>query len=1480
MEHDNDLINSNTSYDNYGVLKSNNDWEQYSPTGSDVGDDFRKWEYSKQTLSSVIYGTWQTWFTITHYMRDTSIVNRSIIIGNFTAWADRADGLYWAVRLRIYLNYTDIEVKIYEGIIIEYAATGPGSLNITEDNAINTSKELHNIYFIFDYCQSTLNPLPILTAQMILTNDTIFGWSPVVTDVSIDKEIIETYEEFTITAISINATSFITRFDYLETSRYTEVDMEENWYFENSFKLTYSFEYLGVFSYACIGYNGFNTTVSEINYISVQEIAFPERAYLNIRSYEYRDVPETLFYVYLGLDEQEKLFDFSNSNLRGSWTGIGSVNASYTTNALQFTTASGGVKSDFDHITPGILYALDNATLIVQMKAIDYGRLVIIVDPTGYDADYLLIINESYFNYIITVQIPFYMFQNFDSYNGFMGEIGFWASQGTFSLYNIKLANFHDSTFLINYSEQNITTENISIIPTEFITNIYNFSGTSAQSGIPQWENSTHYVNDTFIDSNSTILTTHNFTQTISSETFEAFDYGYIPSECVTNYALIEQNKVTHTDYENVNINYSPTGSIENIENNNNLYYRIQYYNDSNFETGLKLNFTVSSIHDDLYLDYRIWDNLAINPMPGYLEYRTGKIKIYNYSSATFETIVDFISFPEKVDNWTYINNTNGNYGDETHKVQIFIVQPMYNDTGYPGYFATDTRNYFIVLSVDPVFLFNFTHNSYDFIVTDIENSLYETSFNLLDFFNITHIQFMYNISAEISTNFTASIEYYGLQNETQYFYYDLEQSSLHLYKNLTTSKNSGHYKGYYNWSKQDIGDEPEFWTTTGTTGDCDVRIVNELAEHNKIVELYDGTDAGKCAKIQNNTIPDITTGTIQFWIRLTDTTKISTWLIRDVSQSAAIYGLIGYGYIGFVSNSQPGGYLITEFTPDTWHYISVDFDVSSGWNISIDNVKYGEYDYFGVPLAIDSMQIYTATASTSYSLYLDSIDFSWTSGYIENQSQETYFPEGVVTISWQTSIDNTTWSSEYYDSIINDYHERYLKIVIEFNITNTIEENLHCNYTFNYERQNITAYYLLFNSSSDFTTIPGMIYYNHSFTLIFNTDYNFINSSLFTYNYTAGTWTINLSKIENLTCYPTFDLNTTQYINISMLIYSYYPFTIQFLQFYTNLTYYNSIKYGSIEYNISLIEYEELSLWYRFNESRANLLIYVENDTGWYLFDIYEKSVLNQSVYGSIESRYNQIWENITLFHESNFTSIRLNFTLYNPTNWTEIKSIDIKRFEIINLVEYRLESIANRQDYHFITFDYNQETLLIVDFAGRDIYREKVNYSEYIDIYLNIAEITLINNSNKTIFFIFQLSITSEIWYGVGPYSQRNIMMLEGDYLIKISDNETILNMRAVSITSTNKSSIYYEENVTISDDNPWYYTGNRLLDLLLDFFVYIFGDGFWPWGFIFILIIIIAVVYEIIRYYSKKQKKKIEKERKKVARLEKEIKTIRGY
>ncbi|MDH7507682.1 MAG: hypothetical protein QHH15_07880, partial [Candidatus Thermoplasmatota archaeon] len=386
----------------------------------------------------------------------------------------------------------------------------------------------------------------------------------------------------------------------------------------------------------------------------------------------------------------------------------------------------------------------------------------------------------------------------------------------------------------------------------------------------------------------------------------------------------------------------------------------------------------------------------------------------------------------------------------------------------------------------------------------------------------------------------------------------------------------------------------------------------------------------------------------------------------------------------------------------------------------------------------------------------------------------------------------------------------------------------------------NITGEFIELNETFNIIfECPPTIFVNYSANITYISDYS-INISVFNYN---------LLKFDEIEIGIVSD---NKYYNFTCMIFNVYFFYENLSSFdltiIINFTLNSFLfhKYAEYNVNISYITWinethyyyesiKELSFWYKFENENGFLEIYLNNTLNQTL----TKPELKYSQYGSVSTRFTQFWLNIT---KNNYQNITIRFYIHNLTifDYFLVEILEIKRFEIIIDQPYRLESAANRQRYDVLEFQSEFQTLLIKDIFGRDIHRQEYAYSKFIDVTINLIELILRNDANRTIWFTFEITPYISINFGVPAGSWRSIVFLLGDYYVTIEDTLRILDVRLISITSVNKTTLVYAEVYEFpKPPTEWWRTGNKFIDLFIEAFVFMFSaEGFLPWGLLFSL------------------------------------------
>ncbi|MBY8992854.1 MAG: hypothetical protein KGD58_19075, partial [Candidatus Lokiarchaeota archaeon] len=153
---------------------------------------------------------------------------------------------------------------------------------------------------------------------------------------------------------------------------------------------------------------------------------------------------------------------------------------------------------------------------------------------------------------------------------------------------------------------------------------------------------------------------------------------------------------------------------------------------------------------------------------------------------------------------------------------------------------------------------------------------------------------------------------------------------------------------------------------------------------YNNFLNITDNSNT-KEAKIVDSFIP-IENGIIEFTIKSTETLYRTMFQISDDLNVNEINFRIESNVFKYYDISY---HTICSAIDNELYFIKIEFDCNSHWNITINDIFYGNYDYYGNPFEMEYIQILTHTINSGYSTVFDNIHYSWSNGYYENQIQD-----------------------------------------------------------------------------------------------------------------------------------------------------------------------------------------------------------------------------------------------------------------------------------------------------------------------------------------------------------------------------------------------------------------------------------------------------------------------------------------------------------
>ncbi|MFX1276125.1 MAG: hypothetical protein ACFFBP_06225 [Promethearchaeota archaeon] len=220
----------------------------------------------------------------------------------------------------------------------------------------------------------------------------------------------------------------------------------------------------------------------------------------------------------------------------------------------------------------------------------------------------------------------------------------------------------------------------------------------------------------------------------------------------------------------------------------------------------------------------------------------------------------------------------------------------------------------------------------------------------------------------------------------------------------------NGFYPATYGFENDLIGCLPQDWTSDEIGGTSSV--IYELQGHKYVLEMND-TNSNNLILTKNFT--EQVTGTIEFWLYLTDTNLNGyTFRIDDSGTSNGIYLLIRWNELRHYPTASSVKLMDYNFDNE-WKHWRIEWDCTDDWHLWIDGVSIDAgigYSYWLPPIAMDGLLFSTPGAESGFQANMDGFGFSWDQDYsIGDNINEGLFLgfENSTVLDWMGySLDGT----------------------------------------------------------------------------------------------------------------------------------------------------------------------------------------------------------------------------------------------------------------------------------------------------------------------------------------------------------------------------------------------------------------------------------------------------------------------------------------
>ena len=799
----------------------------------------------------------------------------------------------------------------------------------------------------------------------------------------------------------------------------------------------------------------------------------------------------------------------------------------------------------------------------------------------------------------------------------------------------------------------------------------------------------------------------------------------------------------------------------------------------------------------------------------------------------------------------------------------VVIYNPAYHEKDYYIDFNSSMANYWYAIEI-PFFLFNQYQNITNDWLSElgfwVKNTTMEISnIRIATHYNKTYLQ---QVAIQINmtdSNITSDLDSQNYLNTTTLTFNSTEyglNSSLNItngfncsgasWENVTidsnssiTLNNSGCYKGNYTWA--DYANEVSDWSfDVGSGSTYGYEAIKTT--HNEMLYLESG---GSLSWLRASLDTGAQTNyTLECWIYIIDTTSSTEFRFTDGGSVRTNFRF----YLDDLQVSSGGWQILTSVTDNCWHHLIVNVDsVNDSISITHNGTKYKEFAFNTATTDLDAFDIGTRDYTGSGLCYIDSVSMDFDDGYYVNLTNDLidhngFYLSDVVDFNSSVEISNITVNSTLqtnntldvyvsdnstgsFDNWLNysDYignSTQYLKYKVLLNNSNSSDLPIFSNINFTFissvynlsQTFNITyfteSYQVIWNSTNffslktnDSTGSFNLSIYKFNESQYFNRSFN--NTSYEQLNFT----------LENNTIYDPGN-NNAHLFKISGNSSNPFNISINLMNF---TTLYNKTLYFG-EYNASLLEDFENLYYYYYNNNSLDLDFCLYNGSDYFK----QEDLDNSSQWEKYNQTVNDTW-----------TYLKFNFSSFSNQSFWIRELFEIKE------ESYRLVSLENRQNPDAMQFDFEEETLAILDYFNNTLYRETYNYTAFIDVALPITTISFHNYYADSILIEITRGLGTTIEVLVPPESSISLRIFTTSYLLHVRN----LNLQTLLLTEFSPDS---SENVVFEfgeQQTATFPTTDWLQNIL-----------------IFIIISLLALIIGLNIYYGIKNKIKKRKRRKK--------------
>lgn len=238
-----------------------------------------------------------------------------------------------------------------------------------------------------------------------------------------------------------------------------------------------------------------------------------------------------------------------------------------------------------------------------------------------------------------------------------------------------------------------------------------------------------------------------------------------------------------------------------------------------------------------------------------------------------------------------------------------------------------------------------------------------------------------------------------------------------------------GYFKGSYSFTNQNEYETPIGWNIFDGAGG-DANITNYHKGHSKVMKLNDTSVLGAIDMRHNFVGGTQTSGTVEFWVLVNDTSQATTMALRDSVDSPGPLIRIDDGVLKRRQIGETWTSTGETILDDTWYHINITFNcVTDTYDLRLNGVLVDNYNFRESVASISYQRFHLGTGAEDLVSYFDAIGFDWYSNYSIGDNVDMVNTELNFTTDINIPLEN-------YESINN--------LTLDYSFNSSIEQNVN----------------------------------------------------------------------------------------------------------------------------------------------------------------------------------------------------------------------------------------------------------------------------------------------------------------------------------------------------------------------------------------------------------------------------------------------------